>query len=146
MNGAGLTLEVRRTIAATAQFLFDAWTQPALLVQWWGPAGVTCPEAQVDLRVGGVLRIANRFPDGRIVWIHGVFERVEPPSLLAYSWRLGQEDAASSERVTVRFEPRGDCCEVIVVHERVVDAAARAQHEAGWTGCLDGLQRLVARA
>jgi hypothetical protein len=41
--------------------------------------------------------------------------------------------------VTVRFEPRDGGTEVIVVHERIASAAARATHEQGWIGCFDGL-------
>jgi uncharacterized protein YndB with AHSA1/START domain len=142
-GAASISLVVRRVIAASPAFLFDAWTRPELLIQWWGPKGVTCPEAQVDLRAGGTLRIANRFPDGRVRWIHGTFERVEAPHLLVYSWQL--DDApVRVERVTVRFEPRGTGCEVIVVHERIADARTRDQHQAGWAACLDGLERLVA--
>jgi len=43
--------------------------------------------------------------------------------------------------VTVRFEPKGDGTEVIVVHERIADEATRDDHEKGWAGCLDGLER-----
>jgi uncharacterized protein YndB with AHSA1/START domain len=66
-----ITLVVRRTIRATPERLFEAWTEPAQLRRWWGPQDVECLDAQVDLRVGGQYRIANRFPDGRIVWIAG---------------------------------------------------------------------------
>jgi uncharacterized protein YndB with AHSA1/START domain len=62
-----LSLIVRRTIAATPARLFDAWTTPELLTQWWGPANVTCPAAEVDLRVGGQYRIANQMPDGSVL-------------------------------------------------------------------------------
>jgi uncharacterized protein YndB with AHSA1/START domain len=140
-SAADITLVVRRTIAASPAFLFDAWTQPQQLVDWWGPAGVTCPHAEVDLRPGGALRIANLLPDGRTVWITGKFEKIDRPKLLVYSWQLGEQEHV--ERVTVRFEPRGDACELIVTHERIVDATSRDQHETGWKGCLDGLERHI---
>jgi len=136
-----ITLEVRRLIRATPQQLFDAWTQPARLRQWWGPTGVECVDAEVDLRVGGRYRIANRFPDTRVIWIVGEFEQIEPPSLLVYTWRI--EPQTSSERVTVRFERQADATEVIVLHERIADRMARDQHEHGWRDCLDGLEALV---
>jgi uncharacterized protein YndB with AHSA1/START domain len=149
----GLTLVVRRTIAASASFLFDAWTQPQRLMQWWGPEGVTCPHAEIDLRPGGQLRIANRMPDGTTLWITGKFERIEPARLLVYSWQLAGNQAqhaehfavhaGAAERVTVRFEPRGAACEVIVSHQRIPDTTTRVQHEQGWIGCLRGLERHI---
>jgi uncharacterized protein YndB with AHSA1/START domain len=135
---APASLVARRLIRASPAFLFEAWTRAEQLTRWWGPAGVTGPEAAVDLRVGGGYRIANRFPDGRLVWIAGEFEVVTPPDLLVYTWRI--EPQQRSERVTVRFQARGEATEVIVIHENIADAAARQSHEGGWDGCLAGLQ------
>jgi uncharacterized protein YndB with AHSA1/START domain len=64
------------------------------VIAWWGPsAAVSCASAEIDLRVGGRYRIANRFPDGRLLWIVGEFEVVEPPSRLVFSWRVGTQAA-----------------------------------------------------
>ncbi|HKW00126.1 MAG TPA: SRPBCC domain-containing protein [Vicinamibacterales bacterium] len=136
-----ITLVVRRTIRASPERLFDAWTQPAHLLKWWGPAGVECLDAQVDARVGGRYRIANRLPDGRVLWIAGEFERVEPPSLLVYTWRVEPQETA--ERVTVRFESRDNATDVVVVHERIADAATRDMHDRGWRECLEGLEAFM---
>jgi uncharacterized protein YndB with AHSA1/START domain len=136
-----ITLEVRKAIRATPQQLFDAWTQPSILRQWWGPKGMTCIDAQIDLRIGGGYRIANRFEDGRVIWIVGEFEQIEPPSLLVYTWRV--EPQTTPERVTVRFERRGGETDVSVLHERIAEEVAREQHERGWHDCLDGLQTYV---
>src|SRR5262249_36942533 len=51
MSG-GIVLVVRRTIRASAERIFDAWTRPEHLLVWWGPRPVTCSGADVDLRVG----------------------------------------------------------------------------------------------
>jgi uncharacterized protein YndB with AHSA1/START domain len=132
------TLVVRKTILATPERLFAAWTQPDQLRQWWGPEGVVCVAAEVDLRPGGHYRIGNQLPDKKVLWIVGEFEVVEPPSRLTYTWRLeGISEAA--ERVTVRFETRGEATEVIVTHERIPSRELRDQHQHGWQGCLAGL-------
>jgi uncharacterized protein YndB with AHSA1/START domain len=135
-------LVVRRTIRARPEALFAAWTDPQQLVRWWGPEGVTCAAAEIDLRVGGSYRIANRMPDGSTLWIAGQFELIEPPSRLIYSWRL-EIPQASTERVSVSFVPRDSATEVIVTHERIASMAARTGHENGWIGCLAGLARLA---
>lgn len=140
-NAQLLTLIVRRTIRGSPDFLFDAWTGPELLVRWWGPEHVTCPAAEVDLRVGGRYRIANRFSDGEIVWIDGEFEVIDPPRCLVYTWRLGNDP--DIERVTVRFISRDGATEVVICHERVASEARRDAHQAGWEGCLNGLAALA---
>ena len=133
-----VTLIVRKTIRATPERLFDAWTRPEELKKWWGPQSVTCIDAAVDLTVGGGYRIANQFPNGDVVWITGEFEVIEPPKRLVYSWRLGT-GTGPSERVSVTFEPRGANTEVTVTHERIPSIPVRDVHEQGWFGCLDGL-------
>jgi uncharacterized protein YndB with AHSA1/START domain len=138
MSTDGLTLVVRRTIRAGAHRLFQAWTEPEQLVAWWGPRPVTCSEAQVDLRVGGRYRIGNLLPDGKTLWISGVFEVIESPRLLVYTWEV-EPASGPAERVTVRFDAREGETEVSVIHERIGDAAMRDRHQAGWQGCLDGL-------
>lgn len=135
-----MTLVVRRTINASPEELFAAWTQTEHLKRWWGPAPVTCVDAHVDLRVGGSYRIVNQLPDGAQLSIVGEFEVVDPPHKLVYSWRTRSE-SHHFERVTVQFQPQGDATEVIIMHERILNAAIRNQHLTGWNGCLDGLTR-----
>lgn len=133
-----VTLVVRRMIAASPERLFEAWTEPTHLKQWWGPEGVSCIAAEIDLRVGGRYSIANKFPDGHVVWIVGEFQLIEPPHRLTYTWQLN-ESSGSSELVSVRFEPRDSATEVIVTHTRIPDRTTRDRHETGWLGCLSGL-------
>ncbi|MEM9456256.1 MAG: SRPBCC domain-containing protein [Myxococcota bacterium] len=138
---SSITLSIRRTIRASPERLFAAWTTPEQLRQWWGPAHVECSGAAVDLRVGGHYHIDNRLPDGRVLRIEGTFERIDPPAELVYSWQLGD---AVPERVTVRFMPVTGGTEVHVTHERVCSPAVAEEHERGWQGCLDGLVAWVA--
>lgn len=134
----GITLVTKRTIRASAARLFDAWTQPEQLRAWWGPRPVTCSGAEVDLRVGGQYRITNVLPDGSTLVIEGEFEIVEAPHKLVYTWRAGDDQTS---RVTVRFEPRGEATEVVVVHAQIPSERLRESHEGGWIGCLHGLER-----
>ena len=138
-----IRLVVRKTIRATPERLFEAWTQPAQLRRWCGPQDVECIDAQVDLRVGGQYRIANRFSDGRVVWITGQFELIEPPERLVYTWRV--EPQAVSERVTVQFERHRDGTDVVVVHERIADERIRDVHKKGWRECLEGLSKFASQ-
>ena len=139
-----IVLEVRRTIYAPAQQVFDAWTQPMHLRKWWGPRPVTCAHAEIDLRVGGSYRIANEFPDGSVLWISGKFEVVDPPRKLVYTWRTNRE-LPFFERVTVEFNACDEATEVVVRHERIPDVATRDKHEEGWKGCLRALANYMNR-
>lgn len=138
----GLSLIARRRIAAPPEVVFAAWTEPEQLKRWWGPKGVTCPQAEVDLREGGRYRIANQLPGGHVTWITGVFDRVERPHRLVYTWAHEPVDKDTEQtRVTVRFESRGTGTEVIVIHERFATQDSQERHAQGWEGCLEGLAR-----
>jgi uncharacterized protein YndB with AHSA1/START domain len=139
------TLVVRRTIQASPERLFAAWTEPEQLRAWWGLEGVACIAADIDLRPGGRYRIGNQLPDQRVLWIVGEFERIEPPRRLVYTWRV-EEISETDERVSVQFEPQGAATEVIVTHERIPSRDIRDQHELGWEGCLTGLAKYLAAA
>lgn len=139
---SAIALVVRRTIKASVARVFDAWTQPEQLRRWWGPRPVTCSSAEMDVRAGGAYRIGNELPDGSILWISGTFEIVEPPRRLVYTWEVERASSRERSRVTVRFEPRGEATEVIVVHEHIDTEATRVDHEKGWNGCLDNLEAM----
>src|SRR5262245_51143434 len=140
-----LRLVVRRVIPASRKRLFDAWTTPSQLESWWGPRGVRCVRAEVDLRVGGRYRIDNQLPDGRVVIITGEFLAVEPPAELIYTWRVGPGEVMD-ERITVQFIGHGAETEVVIIHERIGGERKREEHEVGWNGCLDGLAAFVGPA
>ncbi len=136
--GDPLSLDVRAYVPATPAEVFWAWTTPCELKKWWGPENVRCVAAEIDLRVGGKYRIANELPDKSILWISGVFERIERPKLLVYTWSTGQARTAT-EKVTVKFRRSGIGTEVSVRHERIRTRALCDQHRQGWRGCLSGL-------
>lgn len=134
----GYLLEVRRFIKATPERVFRAWTTPDELRAWWGPAGVRCISAECDLRTGGHYRIGNELPDKTILWISGVYERIDAPQLLVYTWKVG-DGQSGPERVTVTFAACGEGTDITIRHERIASRDTRDSHAGGWHGCLDGL-------
>lgn len=138
-----LSLETRRFIPASPERVFAAWTDPIELEKWWGPANVRCISAEIDLRVGGQYRICNELPDKTVIWIEGVFEQIQQPNLLVYTWRTGAQ-SATTEIVTVRMRPQDRGTEIVVRHECIETPGLRDQHVQGWEGCLDGLAGYLA--
>lgn len=137
---AGSVLEVTRFIKASPERAFQAWTTPGELLSWWGPGGVRCIAAECELRIGGHYRIGNELPDKTVLWISGVYERIEAPALLVYTWKVG-DPQVEPERVTVSFEECGEGTNITIRHERIQSIATRNRHAVGWCGCLDGLTR-----
>ena len=138
---AETTLEIRRTIPAPRERVFDAWTQAKELNRWSAPSPMT-PSAEVDLRVGGRYRIVMRGPDGVERCVGGVYRTIERPSKLVYTWKWEESPMADS-LVTIEFLDRGKMTEIVLRHEGLMDAESRARHEHGWKGCLDNLVAIM---
>jgi uncharacterized protein YndB with AHSA1/START domain len=136
------TLRLTRTFTAPRERVFRAWTDPDALKQWWIPAaGFAVDAAAVDLRVGGLYRIAMRNPQGEVFYVTGAYREVRAPERLVYTWRWEgtQMDGIGESLVTVDFRSRGRATELQITHERFPDAAVRDRHGSGWAGCLDQL-------
>lgn len=134
---------VRQHVRASRERVFDAWTDQASIVHWWGPPGVTCTHAEVDLRVGGSFRLANKMPDGSTVWITGVYEEVDRPRGLVHSWTVDSKSTRPPERVTIDFTERDGGTDITITHSGIATAEMREGHEAGWLGCAEGIAELL---
>ena len=137
-------LIVSRQFRAPRALVWQAWTDPAHILKWWGPHRFSCPHAEIDLRPGGKLRLDMQGPDGRIFPSTGTVEEVVPPERLVMTTRLELDGVIMLEvRQTVTFEARGDDTRVTLRAQvlRATDAAAGALAgmTEGWNQTLDKL-------
>jgi uncharacterized protein YndB with AHSA1/START domain len=77
-----LEASVIRTFDAPREKLFQAYTDPALMVKWWAPRRFSILIEKLEVRPGGSWRILNRDPDGSEFWFHGVYHEVSPDRLV----------------------------------------------------------------
>ena len=138
------TLTLRRRIAAVPKLVYVAWTDPAMIVMWWGPTGAETLSAQADPRPGGRYHIVFTTPDGESHDISGAYRDADPHSLLSFTWMWKTlPDRASF--VTLTFEDDGaGGTDFTLHHSQFYDEAARDRHEWGWTGALDKLVEMFA--
>jgi uncharacterized protein YndB with AHSA1/START domain len=142
---------ITRIFDAPRPLVFRMWTEPKHMAQWWGPAGFTNPVCELDVRVGGKLRILMRAPDGVDYPMTGVFREIVAPQRLVFV--TTPEDAAGNALLegvtTVRFVERDSKTEVTVQTRAVgfVELAARMLQgmDAGWTQSLERLATLLAK-
>jgi uncharacterized protein YndB with AHSA1/START domain len=143
-------LRLSRRFDAPRERVFEAWTNPEVLKDWWhaGPEWDT-PEAEVDLRPGGSYRLAMRDPDsGQTHTLVGEYREVQPPERLVYTWtwESNPEEMRGSEGslVTVEFVEDGDATNVEITHSGFASEEIRDLHAHGWEACLANLERLFA--
>ena len=134
---ASAAVVVRRTIAASAEDLFDAWLDPQALAIWMRPgAGIRNTDAKVEARVGGRFEI-NMHAESGVIPHSGVYQVIDRPRRLVFTWfspHTGERDSL----VTVDFLPLDKRTEVVVTHEQLPDAK-RDAHNGGWTRALEQL-------
>lgn len=148
-----------RTYAAPIAAVWRAWTEPELLRRWWGPEKTTIPECEVDLRVGGRIRIVMEAGEamGRYAgtrWpLEGTFTLLEEPHRLAYeatSWTEGEEDASIQHVTEVELSTQEAHTVVhLRVHVTEVGSGVKARLAAygmkwGYNAQLDKLEALLA--
>lgn len=141
---SGLTLRIERTFEASIEEVFDAWTSPEVMRRWFhcDPDWQT-PEAEVDLRVGGKVRVLMRKPDGSTVGAHGEFTLIDPPNKLVMTWFF-DDDPSNEQLVDLTFTESAGATTVVLVNRRISTEERRDNQETGWRGCLDELERLLA--
>jgi uncharacterized protein YndB with AHSA1/START domain len=137
------TLRIERSFNAPAEEVFDAWTSPEVMRRWFhcGPDWET-PVAEVDLRVGGGVRIVMRRPDGRTAGARGEYTLIDRPRRLTMTWTF--DDVPSNLQVIeLTFDQDGATTTVVLVNRDISTDERRASQDEGWRLCLDELERLL---
>jgi uncharacterized protein YndB with AHSA1/START domain len=93
-----------RLLDAPHQRVWDAWTDPAQVTQWWGPQGFTTTIHHMDVRPGGHWRYIMHGPDGADYPNLVKYIEVVKPRLLVYDHGSGQDPDPHSFRVTITFD------------------------------------------
>lgn len=153
-----LDLSFTREVALPPEAIWRAWTEPALLVQWFTPKPWQTVSAEVDLQPGGTFATVMRSPEGdafpnagcylvvephrRLVWTNAVAEAFRPvvtPQeadaghfLFTAEIHLEPSEAGTRYTATVRHATEAAC-----------QAHAAMGFEAGWGAALDQLIALM---
>lgn len=145
-------LVLTRLIDAAPEKVFRAWTDPALLKQWFAPLPHTTPAAELDVRPGGASLVVMRDPDGNEMPNRGVFlEVVENERLVLTDAYTQAWEPAPRPFMTIILtfgrEAGKTRYTALVRHWTVADRETHEKmgfHE-GWGRCTDQLAALVAK-
>lgn len=125
---------ITRLIDAPPERVFDAWTNPASLEQWWGPQGFTIITESIDIRPGGAWKFVMRGPDGVEYPNYIVFGEVVEPQRITYS-HGDTEGRPDDFHNTVTFEAAGKQTRLMI---RSTFQSAAMREEAFKFGVLQG--------
>jgi uncharacterized protein YndB with AHSA1/START domain len=148
-------VKVVRTINATAEQVWQAWTEGDLVRRWWGPSGFTCPRADMDVRIGGTSHVTMQAPPeyGGMAFHNGwTYTELQQPTRLEFTSTFTDEDGTVLNPadagvpgplprevphvVTIRDLGVGRT-EVVVLESGYTDDQVRAMSQAGQEQCID---------
>lgn len=150
-------VRLMRKLNAPIERVWSAWTYPELIKQWWGPANYSCPDARMDVRVGGKSILAMQGPDGRVQYSGGTYEEIVPNRKIITTDQFTDKegnlitakeaglpgDWPDTMRVTIEFKYLGENqSQINIIHEGI----PKEMHDdcvSGWSTSIDKLQRLV---
>ena len=149
-----------RTIAAPLETVWNAWTDPAVIRQWWGPPGFTCNSATVDFREGGryVWNMhASAEMGGFDMYTAGTYTAIEPLEFIDFTQSISDAagipldpailampvDFPPEVRSTITFRAVEGGTLITVTEYDWPVGEQRDMSEAGMAGCIDKLEALL---
>jgi uncharacterized protein YndB with AHSA1/START domain len=141
---AARVVRIERTFDAPAEDVFDAWTSEVVIGRWFRPqAGWRQADAEVDLRVGGRIRVVMRTPEGEPVGAGGEYTLIERPHRLAFTWTF-DDDPSNQQMIELEFTERDGATTVLFVNSEISDAERRDSQYEGWSTCFDEIGLVLA--
>ena len=141
---AAATADEARSISATrvfdapADLVFEMWTDPKHLANWWGPRGFTLTTSEFAFKPGGVWEFVMHGPDGRDYKNKIIFRTIDRPRRIVYS-----HVSTPPFEATATFVERGGKTEVTM--RGVFETAELRERVAKQFGAVEGMQQTMDR-
>jgi uncharacterized protein YndB with AHSA1/START domain len=162
----GADFVISRVFDAPRDLVWQCFTDPQRMKEWWGPQGSTVVASKMDFRVGGNYHGAMRDPGGHVMWARFVYREIAAPERLVWihsfsdeaggltrhpmssSWPLEmltivifEEQPGGKTKVTLSWSPINASAE----EQKTFDAAHGGMTQ-GWGGTFERLTAYLARA
>src|SRR5712692_4415203 len=133
-----------RVFDAPRELVWDAWTDPQQVVEWWGPRGFTTTIHEMDVRPGGIWRHTMHGPDGTDYPNKSKFIEVVKPERIVYSHGGGKKgDPGAQFQATWTFEAQGDKTKLTL--RMVFPSAADRDRMVKVYGAIEGANQTLGR-
>ena len=141
------SLEIKRFIKAPPIRVYEAWTDPAQLKEWWGPEGVRTRSLSTDARVGGKYRWDVVNQEGEEMSVFGEYRELVPEKKIVFTWKWDDDEVWENRDsiVTVELSDREGGTELLLKHEQLPSEESRDRHNEGWNSVLDRLEKFFSK-
>lgn len=143
-------LVITRIFNAPVKLVWQAWTDPKHVMQWWGPKNFTAPVAKIDLKVGGKYLFCMRSGDGTDFWVTGNYREIVPYKKLVWTDCFSDKDGnmVSGEtygmkglplemECTLTLEEIGGKTKMTLCHVGIPKGETTDMTNAGWNESFD---------
>lgn len=150
---------IQRLLNAPRPLVWEVYTQPQHLPNWFGPKGSTMPHSTLDFRVGGTFHYAMKTAEGMELWAKWLFKEIAAPEKIVLLQHFSDPQGGVTRNPwaplwplhtlsTTTFKAQGEQTLLSLewaphdatAEEAAVFAAAHASMNQGWSGTLDGLE------
>jgi len=100
-------LRLSRVLNAPVELVWEVWTQPEHIAQWWGPNGFTTTIHKMDITAGGEWNLVMHGPDGTDYKNKSTFKEIVPLKKIVYD-----HVSAPKFTATITFEAQGDTTQI----------------------------------
>jgi uncharacterized protein YndB with AHSA1/START domain len=150
---------ITRVFDAPRALVWEAWTNPKYVMQWWGPKGFTSPFCKMDFRVGGKFLCCMKTPDGQEFWNGGEYHEIVPHEKIVYSMYFSdakgnkvepehygiEHEAIDGAHDVVTFEDFGNGqTKLTLIGNESMESAKTSGQVEGWVQTLDKVAAVVA--
>ena len=155
---------ISRVFDAPRDLVWQCFTDPERMKEWWRPKGCTVVASNMDFRVGGTYLGAMRDPGGNIMWGKFVYREITPPTKLVWAHSFSNEAGGITRHplsatwplellttVTLEEQPDGKTKVTLVwsplnasPEELQTFDAARDSMRGGWGGTFERLDAYLA--
>jgi uncharacterized protein YndB with AHSA1/START domain len=146
-------LVIPRIFNAPRELVWEAWTNPVIVQQWWGPRYFTTPYIKIDFRIGGEFQFYTRAPHGKYFWNKGVYQEILFPERIVATYSFSDErgdlipaayyglsqDFPLESLITLVFEEfEKEKTKFTILYQGIPDKDFEKTH-IGWNDSLDKL-------
>ena len=131
--------------------VFQAWTDPDIVMKWFGPRPNSLHSATIDLRPGGAWRFLESQDKEKSVGFEGEYLDIDPGKRLVFTWSKvitlasGEREGTPTSQVAIAFSAKGAGTQVRLVHSAVHSEEMRRGFAGGWNFGLGTLRALLSR-
>jgi uncharacterized protein YndB with AHSA1/START domain len=139
-------LTIKKTFHVPRQLVWEAWTDPEHIVQWWAPPGMKIKVIHHAFEVGGTWKYTMPMPDGSEFISEGVYSEIVVPEKIVTSANF--KPMTEGVTLQVLFEEYEGKTNFTFSVIHATEAYCKQQEQMGfyngWGSAFDRLEKILA--